>query len=372
MVLKTSRLARKLYISAVSTARPLTTSAHGSVHKAREHCLNILRRNDVPSFLLKGYVPRHGQDAFLALHALNVDVARVADSTSHPSIGAMRMQFWRDAVDRALAGSPPEEPVAILLSAAAEDLHIRSKGKSRLSKRWLHRIIDTREQYLGNKPYPTLDALESYAENTYSTLLYLSLSALSINSVTADHLASHIGKATGIAAVLRGFPLVAFPQVPSHHSSNARGGPIGSPPQGAVLLPLDVMAQTGLQEEQVFRQGGNAPNLQDALFTVATRANDHLITASEMLKNLQEGRDVGHDFEHAHEDDHRSSDGLKPNIEGLGSVDPAFGVLLRAVVTHNWLERLQKVDFDVFNRTLMQTDWKLPWKLAWSSYRKQI
>lgn len=122
----------------------------------------------------------------------------------------MRMQFWRDTVTKALSGSPPKEPVAILLAHAAEDVFHRSDGKSRLSKNWFHRIINTREQYLGN-PYPTLTALETYAENTYSTLLYLTLSALPQASITTDHIASHIGKASGIAAVLRGIPLIAFP-----------------------------------------------------------------------------------------------------------------------------------------------------------------
>lgn len=276
-------------------------------------------------------MPPAGRDAFIAIHALNIDIARVADSTSHPTVGAMRMQFWRDAVDKALAGTPPKEPTAILLAAAAEDLHKRSQGRSRLNKRWLHRIINTREQYLGNKPYPTLEALELYAENTYSTLLYLSLSALSIHSVTADHLASHIGKATGIAAVLRGLPFVAFPQVPTHHTSNVIGGPMDNRPQGAVLLPLDIMAQSGVQEEQVFRQGGGAPNLKDAVFTIATRANDHLITAREMLKNLREGREVGHEFEHASDEDHHMVGSGNTAVDGLREAESASSILLRAV-----------------------------------------
>ena len=150
------------------------------------------------------------------------------------------MQFWRDTVTKALAGSPPKEPVAILLAKAAEDLYNRTDGKARLSKNWFLRVISTREQYLSNPPYPNLAALESYAENTYSTLLYLTLSALPLASVTADHLASHIGKATGIAAVLRGLPLVAFPPPQTHSTSNSGlGSSLGGIRQGTVLLPLE-------------------------------------------------------------------------------------------------------------------------------------
>jgi NADH dehydrogenase [ubiquinone] 1 alpha subcomplex assembly factor 6 len=289
------------------------------------------------------------------------------------------MQFWRDTVTSSLAGTPRKEPVAILLAAAAEALQARTNGHSRLSKNWLFRIINTREQYLGNPPYPTLVDLESYAENTYSTLLYLTLQALPINSITTDHVASHIGKAAGISAVLRGLPLIAFPPPPpTHHTSNAKGGPMSAGPQGAVLLPLDIMAEAGVQEEQVLRQGGSASGLRDAVFAVATRANDHLITAREMLKNLQGGKDVGHEFEHMGDEGHtygaeQESSSNTATQNQLREVERAFGVLMGpALSTRLWLERLQKVDFDVFNPALRTTDWRLPWKGYWAFSRRNL
>ena len=329
----------------------------------------MCRKYDTPSFVLQTFIPPSARDAYLAIRALNVDVARVADITSHPTVGALRMQFWRDAISSALAGTPKKEPVAILLASANEDIQIRSNGKARFSKSWLNRIINTREQYLGNPPYPTLAALETYAENTYSTLLYLTLSALPLASLTADHLASHIGKATGIAAVLRGLPLVAFPPPPpTHHTSNAKGGAMSAAPQGAVLLPLDIMAQSGVQEERVLREGAAAAGLRDAVFAVATRANDHLITAREMLKNLKAGRDVGHEFEHLDDREHAA---VRTDNQ-LEEVERGFGVLMPAVATQLWLDQLQKTDFDIFDQRLRRTDWKLPWKAYWAFSRRQL
>ncbi|MBE7181123.1 MAG: squalene/phytoene synthase family protein, partial [Terriglobus roseus] len=256
------------------------------------------RTYDRAAFTLQAFIPPTSLDAYLALRAFNLETARVADLTSHPSIGPMRMQFWRDAVTRALAGSPPKEPVAVLLAHANDALQQRTAGKSSLSAAWLSRMIRERERQLGNPPYASVAALETYAENTYATLLYLTLQALPVHSVTADHLASHVGKATGIAAVLRGLPLVAFPPPPNKHSAP------GTVRQGAVTLPLDVMAEAGLREEDVLREGPAAPGLRDAVFAVATRANDHLITAREMLRNLRAGGDVGHAFEHGDEEGH--------------------------------------------------------------------
>lgn len=211
----------------------------------------------------------------------------IPDTTSSYTIGLMRLQFWRDTITKTLAGTPPKEPVAVLMASALSDLDTRTQGRARISKGWLLRMINSREQTLTNDPYPSIEAIESYAENTYSTLLYLTLAALPMTSVTADHVASHIGKAAGIATVLRGLPILAFPPPASQSPYQGAGGIGGGAKQGAVMLPLDVMAQTGVKEEEVLRHGAEAPGLRDAVFTVATRANDHFITVQQMLSNLR-------------------------------------------------------------------------------------
>lgn len=209
--------------------------------------------------------------------------------------------------------------------------------------------------------------------------------------MTADHVASHIGKASGIAAVLRGVPLLAFPPPPNHHSNDAGLGPQQQrrQQQGAVTLPLDVMAECGVREEDVLRQGAQAPGLRDAVFKVATRASDHLITARGMVRSIREGRDVEHGFEHEGEEGHVYSDNTEGGEydvgregEGEGKVDKgghkqreeverAFGVFMPAVATSLWLKRLEGVDFDIFNEGLRRRDWRLPWK-AWWAFRRRM
>ena len=286
----------------------------------------------------------------------------------------MRYQFWRDNVTRAFAGKPPKQPVTVLLAHAINDLEKRTNDAVCLSKNWFLRIISAREQYSDGRPYPTLDALEKYAENTYSTLLYLSLQALPMASVTVDHVASHIGKANGIAAVLRGLPLVAFPPPPNHHSnSGALGGSLERGKQGAVMLPLDVMGRTGVREEDVFRQGAEAPGLKDAVFEVATRASDHLITAREMINNVRKGQYVGHAFEHEDDSEHGAdapSGEVNKEEKQRQDLERAFGIMMPAIATRLWLERLQKYDFDIFRNELRTRDWKLPYR-AYFSHRRR-
>ncbi|PGH34981.1 hypothetical protein GX50_02221 [[Emmonsia] crescens] len=358
---------RNLY----QTSRPFSKSATLSSNpEARAKA----EKYDRPSYTLSTFIPRQTLSFYLALRALNISLSMIPDTTSTPTIGLMRLQFWRDTITRTLAGKPPKEPIAILLASALSELDTRTGGKARISKGWFLRMINSREQYLTNTPYTNISALESYAENTYSTLLYLTLSAMPLTSVTADHLASHIGKAAGISTVLRGIPLIAFPPPPNHHS-NQTGGRGGSATRsGAITLPLDVMAETGLKEEDVFRHGAEAPGLRDAVFTVATRASDHLITARQMLTNLRAGQDVGHDFEHEGEEGHEYNTGDSSNNSGVSTsnaqleeVERAFGVLMPAVSTSLWLDRLQAADFDIFKPELRTFDWRLPWKAYWAN-----
>jgi len=294
--------------------------------------------------------------------ALNLELARLPETVSNPTIGRMRVQFWRDAIVRTFSGNPPREPISILLSKVVTNLG--SNGAMPL-KFWLMRLINTRENHIENKPFATLSALEDYCENTYATLMYMTLAAMSLQSVHLDHLASHIGKACGIVAILRGIPILAAPAQPIKSPSGANVGSTRSP---ALLLPLDVMAEVGLKEEDVYRQGPRAEGFEDAVFRVATRANDHLITAREMLEGLKRGESPGHDFEHEGEAGHVYPSGSMA-VTATRGIQRASGILLEAIPAGMYLKRLESADFDPFR---VKSSWNLPWKLWQASRRAQI
>jgi len=354
-------LSRKLPISG-QLRRTLVTDA--DVEQARKHCLNQLRKGDYESYLLRPFVPWSARDAYDALRTLNLELARLPETVSHPTIGRFRMQFWRDTINNVFAGKPPREPISILLHRAITDLAERSSlGGANSLRFWLLRFINTREQYMDNRPFASLAALEEYAENTYATLMYMTLASMPLRSVHLDHLASHIGRACGIVAVLRGVAALATPSPPVQSPAGVDVGGGRSP---VLLLPLDVMAEAGLKEEDVFRKGPDAPGLQDAVFKVATRAHDHLITAREMLKNLRAGETPGHDYEHEGEAQHVYVDEAS---EGSAERDirRGFGVLLEAVPAGDFLTRLENVDFDPFK---IRAGWKLPWSI-WQALKKE-
>lgn len=302
----------------------------------------------------------------MAIRAFNIETSRIPDIVSNTTIGQMRHQFWKDTINKTFDGKPPDEPVAVLLASYIHDTGIA------LNRTWFQKIISARDQALVRPGFTSISNLESYAESTYSTLLYLTLSALPLNSLAADHVASHIGKAAGIVAVLRGIPLLAFPPPPNTHSSNppGMGLPMTRDRQRVVNLPLDVMSQCGVREEDIFRNGGNAEGLKDAIFTVATRASDHLITARSLMKEIKSHQNPNHDFEHAADEGHDYSDPQQRDRQTEETrkrdLEKAFGIIMGpAVSAQLWLNRLQKVDFDIFHNSLRMAEWKLPFAAWW-------
>lgn len=271
------------------------------------------------------------------------------------------MKFWQESIDNTFAGRPPREPICILLHKCLRDLEARDGNSAKKSiKFWISRLIKTREKHMSNRPFANLASLEEYAENTYSTLMYATLASLPLKSMHVDHLASHIGKACGITAILRGIPVLAAPPSPV----NTPSGQVPAPREPAILLPLDAMAEAGVKEEEVFRQGPSAPGLQDAVFQVATRANDHLITAREMLKRLKAGEDPGHEFEHQGEGEHFYGEGS----DTINEIRQGFGVLLEAIPSAQYLQRLEQADFNPF--AVKTSGWKLPWSI-WQALSKE-
>ena len=200
------------------------------------------------------------------------------------------------------------------------------------------------ESLLTLTPFPTINSLENYSENTYSSINYLLLESLHIHSTPIDHIAGHIGKAAGISAILRGVQFAAFPPPPTKPTPSHVQFSSGS--QAAVLLPLDVCAHHRLRQEDVFRLAGNAPGLKDVVFEIATRANDHLLTARRMIKEAR--------------------------AEGKLGFRGDWGVLLSALPVRNFLRSLEKVDFDVFDPRLARKDWKLPFSAYWAYKRGQF
>lgn len=92
---------------------------------------------------------------------------------------------------------------------------------------------ETQRNKQSDAPPLTLEDLEAHCEATASQLLYAQLAAAGVKSRDADHAASHLGKAYGLAMALRGAPFQA---------SRRRS-----------VLPVEVCARCKVSQESIFR-----------------------------------------------------------------------------------------------------------------------
>uniref|UniRef100_A0A3Q2XUX2 NADH dehydrogenase (ubiquinone) complex I, assembly factor 6 n=1 Tax=Hippocampus comes TaxID=109280 RepID=A0A3Q2XUX2_HIPCM len=275
-------------------------SATADVQHNERFCLELVRSRDYEGFVCSLLLPEAARRSALALRAFNVELAQVKDSVSQKSLGLMRMQFWKTAIEEIYRDKPPNQPVSVELWRAVK--------KHNLTKRWLTRIITEREKDLDDRGYRNLQELESYAENTQSSLLFLLLESLGVKDVHADHAASHVGKAHGIVTCLRATP---------HHSSRRK-----------VYLPMDICMLHGASQEEFIRRS-QEQSIRDVVYDIASQAHVHL--------------------EHA---------------RSFGPSVPA------AVALEDFLQRLRKADFDIFHPSLQKRNPLLAIQLYLRSWKK--
>ena len=83
-----------------------------------------------------------------------------------------------------------------------------------------------------------------------------------------------------------------------------------------------------------------------------------------MLKRLKAGEDPGHEFEHQGEGEHFYME----ETDSARDIRRSFGVLLEAIPAAQFLENLEKANFDPF--AVKSGGWRLPWKV-WQALSKE-
>ena len=159
----------------------------------------LVRRHDHDRFQTALFAPAERREALFALYAFNYEVARVRETVSEPVLGQIRLQWWRESIAAAFEGGPVRRHVVVEPLAAAIRAHD-------LTRAHFDRLIDAREDDLGEAPLASLAALENYAEGTSARLVYLALESLGVRDATAEEAAFHIGIAYALAGRLRAMP----------------------------------------------------------------------------------------------------------------------------------------------------------------------
>ena len=79
-----------------------------------------LMREDEDRWLSSRYAPSEKRAQLVALYALNLELAKVRIIVSEPGLGAIRFQWWRDAIEEIADGKPPRKHDVVMAVAEAD------------------------------------------------------------------------------------------------------------------------------------------------------------------------------------------------------------------------------------------------------------
>jgi phytoene synthase len=263
----------------------------------------LVRRHDRDRFQTVLFAPAARREALFALYAFNYEIARVRESVAQPTLGRIRLQWWRERIAAAFDGGPVGRHIVV---EPLKDV-IRELA---LTRAHFDRLVDARERDLDDEPLGTLAALEDYAEASSARLVHLALEILGVRDPVAGECGLHVGIAYSLAGLLRAMPFQAR--------------------IGRRFIPTDIAARTGLTEQD-YRALRGTPGLRAATAELAAAASGHLDAA-------------------------RAHRGKIP-----GSALPA---LLPAVLAERSLTRLKRAGYDPFDPALATADPLQSWRLA--------
>jgi phytoene synthase len=217
----------------------------------------IARSGDPDRALAALFAPREGRDDLLALYAFNIELARIAEQVSEPELGAIRLQWWREAMPRAAQGEATGHPGADALGEAQ-----RRHG---LSAGAIAGLIDARMFDIETKIMPDWPALEAYLGNTAGALFRLGAACFDAPASSLEQAASQAGLAYGLTGLMRALPV---------HAASGR-----------VYLPADALLRRGTSPDAVLA-GRTEAGLQAVLTELRARARDALGKARREVVKL--------------------------------------------------------------------------------------
>lgn len=161
-----------------------------------DYCQDLVRAGDRDRFLANLFAPANKRPHLMALHAFDLEIARVRQAVSEPQLGEIRLQWWLDTLDAIYGGETVAHPVAEALARAIE------VGK--LPKEPLRNLVLARRFDLYDDPMPSLADLEGYLGETASAPIQMAALILAgPEAQAAAEAAGLAGVAYGLAGLLR-------------------------------------------------------------------------------------------------------------------------------------------------------------------------
>lgn len=270
----------------------------------------IVRAHDPDRYLCALFAGAREREGLFAVLAFNHEVAKIREVVSETMLGQIRLQWWREAIDGILAGTPRQHEVVLPLADA-----IRTFGLDRAP---FDTILDARDADLEDSPFQSLEDLVTYARGTAGSLSHIALRILGVTDKTTVMAGEGVAVAWSLTGLLRATPFLARVK--------------------RLMLPLDLLEAHGVRI-------GDYHELRDRE-EIRAMVRAMVRTARGYLDDAARPPDV--DFKQA------------------------APVLLQARLARLYLDRLEQAGFNPFDPRINAEMPLKSWSLWWASARRRI
>lgn len=222
----------------------------------------IARDGDPDRYASALFAPQPSRADLFTLYAFNTELARIGEQVREPDLGLIRLQWWREALERAVAGEATGQPVADALGRAAR--------RGALSRASLDGLVDARDFDVAVKLMPDMPALETYLAKTAGALFLLAAEIVGGGEgeperVALEQAAQTAGFAYGLTGLLRALPVHAA--------------------RGRIDLPADMLARHAVSPGSLLA-GETGAGLAELLAELREKAEEALHRARRQVATL--------------------------------------------------------------------------------------
>lgn len=273
------------------------------------YCMEEVRRFDHDRYLTLLFAPPGKRPALFALHAFNLEIARIRETVHEAMLGQIRLQWWREALAEARAGRPRQHQVLLALTPALAGAQLQMER--------IDELLTAREFDLRHSGPDTRVELETYVAGTAATLVQLSLDIWGGADAATRIAAQDVGMAWGLTGLLRAAPF---------HARQRRR-----------YLPADMLREAAISEDDLF-EGRAGTRLAAVARPLAETAREHIRAARAVRRDVPPA--------------------LRP-------------ALLLAALAELYLDRLERHEFALFAPALQVPLGSRPLRLALAAWRRR-
>lgn len=156
--------------------------------------LAMLRQADPVRYTAALYVPAEQRAALVGLWLFQAEIERIRDLVSEPLPGEIRLQWWRDVINRMRDGEAQQSPLAKALLATIDQHDLQREQFDNYLEAMIFDLYDD--------PIPSIAQFEGIMGETQSVFFQMAGQVLHGSPLPSGDAAGHAGVAFGVTRCL--------------------------------------------------------------------------------------------------------------------------------------------------------------------------